>query len=408
MNEYLSRATPDCVDLSLGAPSEAGLAPNPVVSVYSSAISGYPPCTGLPELRQAVAQKLATENAITLDGLDEVAITNGVSQAIHIVFDTFVNAGDKVVLIDPTFLVYPLAAQYHRARVAWVPSYLDNGRTVPDPRALERSMRGAKLIVVNSPSNPTGGILDHETLERILYLARRHDLLIFSDEVYERFRYGSQPASIGSLPGARERTITANSFSKSYGMAGCRIGYLAAIRYLMRPMAVHQFIATPFVSCDSQKLAMRALASGPEAFRSILGAYRARRDWLYRELCAMGLPSELPAGAFYFWLPVGRFGMTSLQFAHALFDSERVLLMPGENFGPTGAGHVRLSYAADRDKVEEGAARLRRFIESLSNGATNGADRHELGRIVRLDSAHGSGSPHRTYQPTPAAEYSRQ
>jgi aspartate/methionine/tyrosine aminotransferase len=345
-------------------------------------------------LRNEVARKLSRDNAIEVDGNDEVAITNGVSQAIHVVFDTFVNPGDKVVLLDPTFLVYPLTAQYHRARIAWVPSWLETGRTTLDARTLERAMRRAKLIVVNSPSNPTGGVLDPETLERILGLARRHDVLILSDEVYERFHYDGQHMSLGSLPGSRERTITVNSLSKSHAMAGCRIGYMAAIRHLMRPMSVHQFIATPFAAVASQRLALRALAESPAKSRHVLDTYDARRQWLHGELCDMGLRCELPAGAFYFWIPIEQFGVTSLQFAHGLLASQKVLLMPGENFGPSGPRHVRISYAASQARLEEGCARLRRFVDFVRAGETG---RQHTDKSYRLDDAHSSpGAPHQT------------
>jgi aminotransferase len=365
MNGYLSRVTPDCIDLSLGAPTEDGLKPRlpPSHELFSG--NGYPPSMGLNALRMAIAEKLLRQNAVEVDGTDEVSITNGVSQAIHVVFDTFVNPGDRIVLVDPTFLVYPLAAQYHRARVRWVPSHLENGRTKLDERRLERAMRRAKLVILNSPSNPTGGVLEPENLERVLGLARRHDVLILSDEVYERFQYEGEHISIASLRGARERTITVNSFSKSHAMAGCRIGYMAAIRYLMRPMAVHQFIATPFASVAGQRLALDALAESHAKARPVLDMYDTRRQWLHRELSDMGLECELPAGAFYFWIPINQFGVTSLEFVHALLASQRVLLMPGENFGPSGVRHVRISYAANQAKLDEGCRRLRHFLKLL-------------------------------------------
>jgi len=327
-----------------------------------------------------------------------VSILNGVSQAIHVVFDTFVNPGDKVVLVDPTFLVYPLAAQYHRARVAWVPSTLENGHTKLDQRRLERAMKRAKLVVVNTPSNPTGGVLQPETLERILGLARRHDVLVLSDEVYERFQYDGEHVSIASLPGARERTITVNSFSKSHAMAGCRIGYMAAIRYLMRPMAVHQFIATPFAPVASQRLAIAALRESPGKSRPVLDAYDARRRWMHRELCSMGLPCELPAGAFYFWVPIQQFGMTSLEFAHALLASQKVLLMPGENFGPSGPRHIRISYAASQGRLGDGCRRLKSFLvlmrECEAVQSIGGEHR------VRVDLAHASpDAPNFAHEP---------
>ncbi len=388
MNGYLSRATPDCIDLSLGAPCEDGLKPAMHEAEALFAGSSYPPPVGLLDLRQAVASKLARENGIHVDAADEVMITNGVSQAIHVIFDTFVNPGDKVVLVDPTFLVYPLAAQYHRARIAWMPSWLDRGRTRLDLRRLDRAMRGAKLVVVNSPSNPTGGLLEPETLERILALARKHDVLVLSDEVYERFQYEREHLSIASLPGARERTITVNSFSKSHAMAGCRIGYMATIRFLMRPMCMHQFIATPFASVAGQRLALRALAEPASKSRQVLADYDARRQWLHRELCEMGLPCDMPAGAFYFWVPIRQFGVASLEFAHGLLASQKVLLMPGENFGPSGPHHIRISYAASREKLQEGCRRLRKFLDLLKGETSRTALSHA--QNCRMDGPHAA------------------
>jgi aminotransferase len=409
MNAYLNRATRDCIDLSLGAPCEAGLRPPlpPAEELYAG--SGYPPAVGMPELREAVANKLLRDNRIEVSSSDEVAILNGVSQAIHVVFDTFVNPGDKVVLADPTFLVYALAAQYHRARVKWIPSWIDHGCTKLDGRRLERAMRGAKLIVVNSPSNPTGGVMEPETLEHILHLAKRHDVIILSDEVYERFVYEGTHTSIASLAGARARTITVNSFSKSHAMAGCRIGYMAAIRYLMRPMMAHQFIATPFAAVASQRLAIRALAEPPHQLRRVLAEYDVRRQWLDNALRTMGLECDLPVGAFYFWIPIHSFGLTSLEFANRLLDSHKVLLMPGENFGPSGPGHVRISYAAPQSRLEEGCQRLASFIAELRGAAD--LQRAESGgqsaesataETVRFDARHQV--PPCPNRPTTAAE----
>jgi aminotransferase len=175
-------------------------------------------------------------------------------------------------------------------------------------------------------------------------------------------------------------------------MAGCRIGYMAAIRYLMRPMAVHQFIATPFAPIASQRLAIAALNESPTKSRPVLDAYDARRQWMHRELCSMGLTCELPAGAFYFWIPVQQFGVTSLEFAHGLLASQKVLLMPGENFGPSGPHHIRISYAASQVKLEDGCRRLKSFLDLMRESESG--RRIDGNRPVRLDQAHVSaGAP---------------
>jgi aminotransferase len=347
------------------------------------------------ELREAVAAKLQRDNGIIVTPDDEVAITNGVSQAIHIVFDSFVNAGDKIVLADPSFLVYALAAQYHRARVAWVRSWLEDGRTKLDGRQLQRAMRGAKLVIVNSPSNPTGGVMGLDTLENILYLARRYDVLVLSDEVYERFVYDGRHTSIASLAGARERLITANSFSKSHAMPGCRIGYMAAIRHLMRPMMVHQFVATPFAPVASQRLAIRALSEPRGRSQQVVRQYDARRRTVHRALGETGLACDLPGGAFYLWASIEQFGLSGLEFSSRLLERHKVLLMPGDHFGPSGPNHVRISYAAPQAKLDEGLRRLGRFVAELRGGDSHAT----AGRELRHDPAHCVAGPH---APSPA------
>src|SRR3990172_1834068 len=177
---HLASRMAGTIDLCVGAPQLPQLWKPLWEAVEGGVEAGYPPATGLAELRECVAAKLAAENGVAVSPADEITIVNGVHQAIALVFDTFVSPGDRVVLLDPSFLVYGLALQSHRARVRYVPTEVVEGETRVDWDALERALGGAKLLVLNSPGNPTGGVLGQETLERILSRAERHDVLVFS------------------------------------------------------------------------------------------------------------------------------------------------------------------------------------------------------------------------------------
>lgn len=371
---------PDALDLSLGAPQfdALGLAPEELQRLQPTAAgqglhSGpYPPPAGLPELRAAVAEKLQRDNALSFSPEREVVITSGVCQALTMVLDTFVNPGDPVVLFDPSFMLYQYALRWQRARIRWVPTRLADGEILFDPARLSRALRGAKLVLVNTPSNPTGGVFSTESLERIVHLARRRDALIFSDEVYERFLYDGRPfVSLAALPGARPRTITANSLSKSFGMAALRVGYLAAPESLMRPIIGSQFIRCPFVSTPCQHVALAALRLPADAFHPVLREFDRRRRRLHGELDAIGLETTLPAGAFYFWIDVTRHAPSGMHFTRRLLDEQNVLVLPGTDFGPGARRHVRISYAGPTDHLEQALPRLARFVQTPSGANTS-------------------------------------
>jgi aminotransferase len=353
------------VDLSLGAPEI-----DPALATFRplerKRLSGYPSVAGDADLRQAVAIKLHRENALQVDPEDEVLVTTGVSQAIGLVLDTFVDVGEKVALFDPSFFIYRLAAQNRRAKVSFIPSHTEEGLTRFDEKALAKTLRGARLLMINSPANPTGGVLDQEALERIAFWCRKRDVLIFSDEVYERFQYEGRPCSIGSLPDAHRRTITANSFSKSHGLAAIRVGYVAGYKHLIQPMIVSSLATAPFVSAAAQQCARHALEHPTSTFQPTLAKYRARRDLVARTLRTLELPFDPPGGAFYFWIHVQPKGCTGADFAARLLEEQQVRLLSGDASGPSGKGWIRLSYACGDRDLQEGLRRLTLFVAGTS------------------------------------------
>lgn len=363
----LDEAAPDVIDLSVGAPEvDADL--NPQAAIGERVASGYPAVAGLPELRAAVAKKLETENGVHADPKWEVLITNGVSQGIGLMLDTFVDRREKVAIFDPGFFVYRLAAMNRGCKVALIPTSVEGGMVRVSERDLRRGLRGAKVLFLNTPNNPTGGIVDRELLDRIAYWTRRYDVLVFSDEVYERFIYEGEHVSIGSLPGMSQRTITANSFSKSYALASFRAGYLVGSRHLVQP-AIVSFLATaPFVSTASQRMALAAFARPQSHFAAMLERYRRRRRLVANALSRMGLPFEQPRGAYYFWSPVDSLGLSATELVARLLVDERVLLMPGNAYGRDGKRFVRISYSVDEMKLLEGLRRLERLVVRLTGG----------------------------------------
>jgi aspartate/methionine/tyrosine aminotransferase len=364
--ELLRPHGPEVIDLTQGSP-RFDLTPSGSTKLPADR-RGWPPAHGTPELRAAVAEKLLAENCLAVSPWDEVLITAGVLGAVHSLADAFVNPGDRVVLFDPTSPLYPLALHARRARVRWLPTWLEDGRTRFREDHLAHALRGARLIVVNSPANPTGGTLAADDLEQIAWWAHRRDVLILSDEVFERFRHDDEGLSIGSLPTARRRTLTAGGVSKGYALASARVGWLAAHRHLLRPCLATAALRTPFVPTLCQQVALAALRAGADAFEPVRAAFEARRLYGFERLRAADLNPAWPAGAFFFWVPVWPLGVSGQEFAESLLRSKQVCVTPGDPFGPSGPGHVRISYALDEGRLHEGLHRIGVFVAELQDG----------------------------------------
>jgi aspartate/methionine/tyrosine aminotransferase len=353
---FLELHGPDAIDLALGAP-HFDLVPSGSTKLPADR-RGWPPVRGLPELRDAVAGKLRSDQQIAVQPAEEVLITNGAAGAWSLAVDTFVNPGDRVVLFDPTSPLYTFALRQRRARIAWVQSWMDNGRTRFRLDHLADALRNARLIVVNAPANPTGGVLRPEDLEQIAWWADRKDVLIYSDEVFERYRYEGTALSIGALPRARRRTLTVGSVSKGHALASARVGWMAGNRHLIRPCVLTATLQTPFVATLCQQLALAALQQGEEYFQPIRAEFDSRRRYVFERLQALGLKCAWPAGAYFVWVQVADRGWSGRSFAAHLLRSKNVLVTPGDVFGPSGRDYVRLSYATEDGRLREGLGRL--------------------------------------------------
>jgi len=352
----------DGIDLAQGSPT-FDLVPSGSTKLPVDR-RGFPPPWGLPALREAVAGILNRSCGLRVQATDEVLITSGVSGAFSVALDSLVNPGSRVVLFDPTSPLYQVALQQRRARIRWIPSWMEGGRTRFHMEHLVKALRWAKLIVLTSPANPTGGCLAPADLEQIAWWADRHDVLIFEDHAFARYCYDGPVQNIASCAKAARRTLTAGSVSKSHALAAHRVGWLAGHRHLVRPCALTAMLQTPFVPTLCQQIALSALNQSEEIFRPILTDFESRRRYAFERLQALGLPPDWPAGAYFLWTNVKRLGLTGRAFAEQLGRAKKVLVTPGHLFGPSGTHHVRLSYAADDGRLREGLARVADFVRS--------------------------------------------
>jgi aspartate/methionine/tyrosine aminotransferase len=288
---------------------------------------------------------------------------------VQTVLDAFVNRGDRVVLLDPCSPLYPLLAGARQARVHWLHSWTEDGRTRFRLDHLARALHGARLLILNSPGNPTGGVVAAEDLEQIAWWADRHDVLILSDTVFERYHHEGPLPRIGALPRAHQRTLTVGSVSKGYALASVRVGWLAAHRHLLRPCLLTAALRSPFVATLGQQIALAALRADPKPFESIRAEFESRRRYAFERLRAMELNPVWPAGGFFFWVPVWDRGVSGRQFAEGLLREGKVCVSPGDLFGPSGIGYVRISYATDEGRLQEGLNRLAEYLR-LSQGQT--------------------------------------
>jgi len=322
---------------------------------------------GIPELLQAVAKKLKVENQLEVDPELEIIITVGANEAIFVAMLATLNPGDEVLIPDPIWLHYFHCAKLVGAKPVSVPCKEEHEFQL-DPIEIEKRVTPkTKMIVLNTPCNPTGVVLEKDTLEAISKIAVRDDLFIISDEVYEKILYdGSTHYSIGSFSGMEDRTITVNSFSKTYSMTGWRIGYLAADKKIIESIIkAHQYTvvcAPSFV----QRAAVAALQRSQDCVNDMVKEYALRRNLVLKRLNDLNIPYVKPSGAFYVFPNVKQFSMSSLSLARLIMNKAGVVMVHGSAFGDFGEGYVRLSYSASYEDVEEAFNRIEMVLKKNS------------------------------------------
>ena len=344
----------DVVDLSVGEPDFP--TPENVVEAGTDAMdaghTGYTSSNGIPELKAAIADKLDADG---LDyGPDEIIVTPGGKQALYETFQTLIDDGDEVCLLDPAWVSYEAMVKLAGGSLSRVdltpydlrlePALDDLGEAVSDDTA---------LLVVNSPSNPTGAVYSDAALEGVRDLAVEHDITVISDEIYKEITYGVEPTSLGTLEGMADRTVTINGFSKAYSMTGWRLGYLAAPEALVDQAAK---LHSHSVSCATnfvQHAGIEALENTDRAVARMTEAFEERRDLVVDLLADRGVDVSVPDGAFYLMVPVEE---DDQQWSEDAIENAHVATVPGSAFG--APGYARFSYANSQERLREAVDRL--------------------------------------------------
>jgi aminotransferase len=355
----LEPLAPDAIDLASGVPLLPGLTTQ--VRQTMNDHQPWPPLEGMSELRGRVAELLQAEQGLRVDPAEEVLITAGVSGALHLALEALVNRGDRVVVFDPSSPLYRLAVERRRARVRWLDAWTEQGRLRFRLAQLAKLLRGAKLFVIDQPSNPQGGVIAPEDLEQIAWWADRYDVLLVHDAAFWRSS-GPAPVSLATLPRAAQRTLTLGGLSKSHGQPSLRVGWLAGSRPLVRACLVAAGLRQAFVPPLCQLLAAQTLREVPAAHTAYWNDLPARRRYVFERLQGMHLNAAEPAGGFFYWTPIWELGMCGRAFAGRLIQSLGVRVVPGEVFGPSGAGYVRISCGSDPGRLREGLNRLSAFL----------------------------------------------
>jgi len=358
MAKKLAATGQDVIDMGVGEPDFD--TPKNIVEAGCNSIrmgeTRYAPTAGIAQLRQAIADKLARENDLHVTA-DDVTVTPGAKMAVFAAIQALLQEGDECVLIGPSWVSYEPCVAFAGGRVSW--ARVDESFMPLD--LAESISPKTRLIIVNSPSNPTGAVFDGQVLEEIRDLALDHNLSVISDEIYEKIIYDHQHISIGSMEGMEERTVTINGFSKSYAMTGWRLGYLAGpketMKWVNRLLSHSVSQATTFV----QRAGVTALQGPQDEVAAMVAEFKARRDMLVSGLRDLGIPCSIPGGAFYVFPDVSHLGGGDA-FTDRLLKDALIAATPGSAFGPDGRNYVRLSYATSQSRIAQALERIGRIV----------------------------------------------
>jgi aspartate aminotransferase len=346
----------DIISFSLGEPDFT--TPAHIIEAAKASLergeTHYTPSPGIPELRRAIAEKLKKDNKIeTKPG--NIIVTPGAKQAIFEVILSVLQEGDEAIIFDPAWVSYDPCVKLAGARTIWAPTQRDKGFIPVDVE--EYITKKTKLIVINSPCNPTGGVYGRGTLKEIADLAIEKNIFVLSDEIYEKIIYDKEHISIGSMDEMQELTITVNGFSKAYAMTGWRLGYVSAPKEVYEQMlklhshSVSQ--ATSFV----QYAGLAALQGDQTPVATMVREFRARRDLLVHGLNKLGIKCAKPDGAFYAFADVSDYG-SGEAIAELLLNKAFIATTPGSAFGEAGNDFIRISYATSQERIKEALKRM--------------------------------------------------
>ncbi len=326
----------------------------------------YTAVSGTRELRQAIAEKLEKENGINVDPQTEVTVTSGSQEAMFSAALGFLDPGDEALVISPHYPAHfedPLLAE---AKPVAIPTSAENNYKIEMEKLEDKITDKTKMIWISNPSNPTGHVYPREDLEILADVAKRHDLIVLVDEIYEKIVYDdAKHISLASISGMESRTITVNGFSKAYAMTGWRIGYMAAEKKLSSTLRTLHYYSTLCPNIISQKAALAALTGPQDCVREMVAEYDRRRGLVTSELRKLRVCScPIPKGAFYVFPNFSKLEKNDETLAAEILEKARVVTVPGSGFGKAGEGCLRISYSSEYEQVEEGIKRIVSYIES--------------------------------------------
>ncbi len=361
----LAAGVDDVIKLGRGDP-DFGTPPDIVregVRALEGGYTHYSPPAGLPQLREAICQKLQRDNGLTY-GPDQVVVTSGCQEALLIAIMALVDPGDEVVLQSPRFNAFDHMVNLAGGRVVDVPTREEHDFALKADAIREVLTDRSKVLVVANPNNPTGGLTPREDLVEIAELADEHDLLVVSDEIYEKLLFGGREhTSLAGLGQLFDRTVTVNGFSKAYAMTGWRVGYLAAPRWFVEPAVEIKHTLSICTPPALQRGALAALEHGDSAIGEMLGEYQQRLELILRGLDDMGISYGRPGGGMYVYANISSTGMDAETFCYELLLQEGVMIFPGTMFADPGNRHVRITLLSPQSSIKEALARMARFID---------------------------------------------
>ena len=366
----MAKAGRSVIKLQVGEPDFD--TPQPIIDAAIASLNRrethYAHNRGTMEMREALSRKLWKDNGIKADPLKNILTVCGCAEALMCAIVGLSDPGDELIVIEPTFINYVQLSRIAGCTPVVVRAREENG-WLPDPEDVEKAVTSrTRMLIFASPCNPTGTVYPEDLLKELAAIAIRHDLIVVSDEVYEKIIYGSaKHVSIASLPGMEERAVTINGFSKAYAMTGWRLGYIAADEALILPMLkMHQY-ATTCLPIFVQAGAVEALENGAAAVEQMRQEYEHRRDVLasmLRQIDGMRL-DKVPDGTFYMYPNIAAFGLKSEEFVMRLLEETGVATTFGTAFDRLGENNIRISFANSLENLKEGARRIGQFAAGL-------------------------------------------
>lgn len=356
----------DVISLGIGEPDFTTPAPILEAGVRSlrAGETHYTSNAGTLELRQAIAANLKRLYGLTYDPATQIIVTVGVSEALYLAMTALLDPGDEVIIPTPCFVSYQAEVLLAGGVPVEIPSRLEDNFQLDPDRVRAAITPRTKVIFVGYPSNPTGAVAERETLLEVAKIAEEHDLMLVSDEIYDRLVYNFTHISVPALgESIAQRTVLLGGLSKSHAMTGWRVGYAAGPEHIIKGMLrVHQYTIMS-APTTAQNAAVEALNNGEPYVQEMLAEYDRRRRLIVAGLNRLGLTTFEPRGAFYAFPKITAAGMDDETFAEKLLQEEHVAVVPGNAFGAGGEGFVRCSYATSYEKLEEALRRMEKFME---------------------------------------------